>query len=351
MNKYDERYEIRLAVPSEIDSIMYFIGSQWKTKHILSLDRNLFEYEFVDYDTNTVNVMIALDKNMRTIEALAGFLPCSHTQDISKRDIWGSFWKVNTSNKNITFLGVELIKRLTELLHCRSHLGIGINPTTTLPIRKIAFHEKTEKMKHYYLLNAQIKDYKIAVINKLKPQIPTANVLQTNYIKFHNVEEIKKSFDIEKLDAIPYKDFWYINKRFFQHPYYTYLVYGLQDSNQQTQALIIMREVEQFKRKVLRIVDYIGEQCLFAGTNHIWLHLMSKFQYEYIDFYTFGFAEEIILSAGFILKDETDTNIIPNYFEPFLQKNIDIWVRYLIEGTLFCKADGDQDRPNQHRCV
>lgn len=351
MNKYDERYEIRLAFPSEIDAIMHFIGSQWKTEHILSLDRNLFEYEFLDHDTNTVNIMIALDKNTRTIEALAGFLPCSHTQDISKKDIWGSFWKVNASNKNITFLGVELIKRLTELLHCRSHLGIGINPTTTLPIRKIAFHEKTAKMKHYYLLNPQINDYKIAVINRHNSPVSIATVLETNYIQFHNVAEIKKCFDIEELDTIPYKDFWYINKRFFQHPYYTYLVYGLQDSNQQIRALIIMREVEQSGRKALRIVDYIGDQGLFAGTSQMWSHFMSKAYYEYIDFYTLGFDEKNILSAGFVLKGEADTNIIPNYFEPFLQENVDIWVRYSIEGTLFCKADGDQDRPNQVHCI
>ncbi len=351
MNKYDERYEIRLATSAEIDAIMHFIGSQWSAEHILSLDRNLFEYEFLNHDTNTVNVMIALDKNTRTIEALAGFLPCSHTQDISKYDVWGSFWKVNASNNNITFLGVELIKRLTELIHCRSHLGVGINPETTLPIRKIAFHEKTAKMKHYYLLNLQINDYKIAVINNHKPQALIDDTLQTNYIKFYNIEEIKKCFDVEKLDTVPYKDFWYINKRFFQHPYYTYLVYGLQDSNQQIRALIISREVEQFGRKVLRIVDYIGEQCLFACTGQMWSYFMSKKQYEYIDFYTFGFTEKNILSAGFVLKDETDTNIIPNYFEPFLQKNVDIWIRYAIEGTLFCKADGDQDRPNQLHCV
>ncbi|MCM1261976.1 MAG: hypothetical protein NC313_04575 [Butyrivibrio sp.] len=346
MNKYDERYDIRLAKPSEIKAIMQFINQHWKPGHIMATDEELFEYEFVEKDA--VNMIIAWDKNTKTIEALSGFLPCSHTSDSAKLDVWGSFWKVNDSGRNMTFLGVELIRRLTELLHCRTHLGIGINPNTTLPIRKIAFQEKTAKMKHYYFLNPQIKNYRIAVIKRIKNSAMEDIISAgAKYTEFHSVDEIKRHFDIEKLNVIPYKDFWYINKRFFQHPYFSYIVYGLYNANNQVTALLIMREVEQFERKILRIVDYIGDQSLFAETNAMWLKLMQQNQYEYIDFYTFGFSEPSIFRAGFTLKDENDINIIPNYFEPFLQENVDIWVRYSIDGTLFCKADGDQDRPNQ----
>lgn len=349
MNRYDERYDIRLAMASETDAVMEFIGQHWKSGHILSVDKKLFEYEFLENDT--LNVMIAVDKNTQTIEALAGFLRCSHTKDISKMDIWGSFWKVNDARQNMTFLGVELIKRLTEHLSCRSHLGIGINPNTTLPIRKIAFHEKTAKMKHYYRLNPQVSDYRIAVIKNRNRNQSVNHHAQTHYIPFDSVDEIKEHFDIEKLDTIPYKDFWYINKRFFSHPYYNYLVYGLYNADHQVAALLIMRELEQNQRKVLRIVDYIGDQGLFSGMGMALSELMAANEYEYIDFYTFGFDEESILNAGFVLKDDTDVNIIPNYFEPFLQENVDIWVRYSEDGTLFCKADGDQDRPNMVRYI
>ena len=69
-------------------------------------------------------------------------------------------------------------------------------------------------------------------------------------------------------------------------------------------------------------------------------------EYEYVDFYCLGFEESYILKAGFTLREENDTNIIPNFFSPFVQENIDIWVDSSKEGCLFFKADGDQDRPN-----
>ncbi len=345
MNKYDVRYDIRLAKPSEIFDIMEFIGTHWKKEHIMAVDQKLFEYEFLEGET--VNIILAIDKNTKTIEAIAGFLKCSHTSDRKKLDMWGSFWKVNDSKKNMTFLGVELIKRLITMFHCRTHLGIGINSNTTLPIRKIAFKEKTAKMKHYYCLNPQIEEFKIAVIKCRNYRKISDDIKKTKCIEFFSIDEIKKCFNIEALDTIPYKDFWYINKRFFHHPYYSYQVYGLYNDQNNITALLVTRVVEQLQHKVLRIVDYIGEQKLFSGLGILFYDLMIEKHYEYIDFYTFGFEESYILDAGFLLKVEEDMNIIPNYFEPFLQENIDIWVRYTDEDTLFCKADGDQDRPNQ----
>lgn len=347
MNKYDERYQIRLAQPSDIESIMIFLNDHWKANHILSVDRDFFEYEFLEGDT--VNMMLALDKNTGAIEALTGFLPCSHTPDKEKFDVWGSFWKVNDSHPNMTFLGVEIMKRLIQELGCRTHLGIGINPNTTLPIRKVTFHEKTAKMKHYYCLNPQIKDFKIACIKELPSFEQDSDTPATDYQEFHSVDEIKPLFNIEALDGIPYKDFWYLNKRFFNHPYYHYHVYGLKNTENEVRALLVARAVKQFDRQILRIVDYIGDQSLFAGIGPMIKTFFVENGYEYIDFYTLGFHEDYIQRAGFIEKADNSGNIIPNYFEPFLQENIDIWVRYMEDGTLFCKADGDQDRPNFSR--
>lgn len=345
MNKYDERYDIRLAKISEIPDIMQFINNHWKKNHIMSIDQKLFEYEFVENDT--VNVILAIDKDTNTIEAISGFLKCSHTSDSSKQDIWGSIWKVNDSRKNMTFLGVELVKRITDIVQCRMHLGIGINPNTTVPISKKMFHEKTAKMNHYYLLNPEIKEFKIAVINKPIHKQISKSIPETKSTIFSSVDEIKKCFDIEALDSVPYKDFWYINKRFFQHPYRTYQVYGLYNNQNEISALLVTRIVTHEGQKILRIVDYIGDQSLFSGLGTLFHGLMTQNQYEYVDFYTFGFQQQYILDAGFTSKTENDTNIIPNYFEPFLQENTDIWVRYADDRTLFCKADGDQDRPNQ----
>ncbi len=93
-------------------------------------------------------------------------------------------------------------------------------------------------------------------------------------------------------------------------------------------------------------MDYFGDQALFAGLGGQMARLVAENGYEYVDFYEFGFDEEAIAAAGFRRRDEGDANVIPNYFEPFLRENVDIWVHYKAEGTTFFKADGDQDRPN-----
>ena len=47
-----------------------------------------------------------------------------------------------------------------------------------------------------------------------------------------------------------------------------------------------------------------------------------------------------------MLRD-IDVIIIPNYYEPFEQKNIDInFSTNIHEGFRMFKGDGDQDRPN-----
>lgn len=345
MNRYDERYEIRLGKTSDIPNIMQFIHDHWKKNHILATDRKLFEYEFMENDI--VNIVLAIDKYTKTIEAISGFLKCSHIPHKNLQDIWGSIWKVNSDRANMTFLGVEIIKRLHEMQPFRYNLGIGVNPNTAIPVRKTAFREKTAKMDHYYALNPNVTDFKIANIRNPVFQPYSNSIPKTTLTRFTSVAAIKECFDIESLDAVPYKDFWYVNKRFFHHPYYSYQVYGLQNDGQAISALLVTRIVEHKDRKVLRIVDYIGNQELFSGLGPALHSLMVNEQYEYIDFYTFGFQRDYIMNAGFILKAEDDPNIIPNYFEPYLRENVDIWVRYMDDHVLFCKADGDQDRPNQ----
>lgn len=345
MNKYDERYEIRLAKYSDIDNIMSFINDHWREGHIMAKDRTLFEYEYVDGDN--VNFVIAIDKNTQLIEGIFGFLNCSHTTDAAKKDIWGSMWKVVDNHDNIPLLGIELARRVYALTGCRTQIGNGANLNTTVPLRRIFFGDKVVKMQQYYYLNTEIDQYQIALIkekNSVDYLVPKNDITLT---RFKSIDDLKKNFNIDSVESIPYKDYWYINKRFFRHPYYKYDVYGLQDEDRQINALMMTRSIECNGRKILRIVDYIGNQKLFAGLGKEFERLVKKHSYEYVDFYTFGFKEDYILNAGFRLRTDNDTNVIPNYFEPFVRGNADIWAHYKLDGTLFFKADGDQDRPNQ----
>lgn len=342
MNKFDDRYEIRLAKYSDIEMIMAFLNEHWREGHIMATNRKLFEYEYVNRDY--VNFVLAIDKATGLLEGIFGFLNCSQTIDLSKKDIWGSMWKVVDTRENMPFLGIELAKRVVELTKCRTQIGNGANPQTTIPLRKMFFKETVGKMQHFYLLNDNINDFKIAKINKVTHSVNEAKK-QTNLIKLNSIQEVQNKINIDDLNTIPYKDTWYLKKRYFEHPYYKYEVYGVEYENE-IGALIVWREVIQNGAKIIRIMDYLGDESLFEGLHNELKAMLIKRNLEYIDFYVYGFENLYILNAGFTLRDGQDRNVIPNYFEPFLQSNIDIWVHHKLPNTKFFKADGDQDRPN-----
>ena len=337
MNRFDEKYEIRLALYDEITDIMSFIDTYWKKGHILARDRKFFEYEMVV--DGQVNFLIAKSKANGNIEGILGFLPCSKNQE--KLDLWGVVWK--TLPGAMPMLGMELKKRLMIITGARTDLGVGANLGTSIPLLKRIYHYYTAKMKHYYRL-ADCKDYKVALISdKTKMGKKTADGLEVKLL--NNVDELEDFYNFEKEVAIiPYKDSWYYKKRFFEHPIYKYSVWGL--IKQEKKAILITRVQEYNGSSVIRIVDYLGEQYLFSYCGDFLDSLLKE--HEYIDFYFDGFDERYVIDAGMSEVDEHSCNIIPDYFNPYEPVNVDIYVDSSnnIDKCVFFKADGDQDRPN-----
>lgn len=339
MNCYDEQYEFRVANKNDISDIMGFIEKNWKSDHIMAKNRDFFEYEFMEKD-GTVNFILAIDKKKGTIECLNGFLKASH--DVYHLDIWGSIWKVLDGNMGM--LGAELIRRRKELTKCRCDLDVGDNPKTAIPVLKVLLKRYTTKMTHYYILSDK-KEYKIAKISYL----PEKKLGSDNYnvVRFFCIEELMERFDTTKyINYTPYKDYWYINHRFFEHPVYDYEVYGIEKDGR-VGAIFVLRNQSYEDRVAIRFVDYIGDKSLIAGIGlFLENYINQNDKNEYLDFYCAGIDEAYVLSAGFVALKEEDDNIIPNYFGPFLQENIDIWVDSRDKNSLFTKADADQDRPN-----
>lgn len=333
---FDEILDIRLACDDDVPNIMRFINDHWKENHILSRDLSFFNYEHKIEDK--INFLIAINKETKEIEGLLGFLYSSSTT--KRRSLWCTIWKVKDSFKDIPFLGVELKKRVESLAICS--IGVGANPKTAIPLEKLILKYETQKMKHFYLLSKK-KNYQVAEVNEYKCGLASKQN-QKKIIFFDNIGDVNESFCFENIINTPYKDAWYINHRYFEHPIYNYKVCGILDEDNACEALIVFREQEYLDTTILRVIDYIGNHSWFVGLGDFFKSQLNK--YEYIDFYCAGFNEYYILNAGFVEKDETDVNIIPDYFSPFTLKNIDIWVSSSEKNCTFFKGDGDQDRPN-----
>ncbi|MEH7504134.1 hypothetical protein V7152_19330, partial [Neobacillus drentensis] len=144
-----------------------------------------------------------------------------------------------------------------------------------------------------------------------------------------------------------YKDQNYIKKRYFEHPFYQYQVFGI-GKEDATTSLLITREISINHSKVLRIIDFIGAEEDIAGIGLELQKILKANDYEYIDFYQYGISEDVLNTAGFVKREKKDENIIPNYFEPFEKKNVDIHFSTNVNENKYYifKGDGDQDRPN-----
>ncbi len=333
---------ISLASLNDITDIMSFINSEWKEGHILARDQDFFRYEHQSKDQ--INFVISKDENME-INGVLGFIPSALEED---SDVCTVIWKVSKNSQN-PILGIELLQFLQKEKRVRTVLSVGINKKTIGIYKYLGMY--TDSLNQFVMINKNIQEFKIAKVNELKVFDSISVSFDENYV----IKLVKKEFDLSDFNFekhqnnIPFKNKKYFAKRYFRHPIYKYDVYGAYFMDKLV-SLIVTRVQSYNESKVLRIVDFIGEEkCLLSFGKFI-SELIIKEGYEYADFYCFGLDKEVLNNAGFQLIDPfNDELIIPNYFAPYLQKNIPIYFfvdTNKIESLKLFKAEGDQDRPN-----
>lgn len=334
---------ISVASPKDIDEIMIFIHNNWKNNHILSKNKSFFKYEH-QYK-NKLNFILA--KNEDKIEGVLGFISTS-TKDIT--NVFTVIWKVEENNGN-PVLGIQLFNYLENLKGVENVLSVGINKKT-LPIFKY-LNIYTNKLHQYVLINKEIKKFKVATISKTKTK---TKILKSNkYLDHFNVKKINYVSDLDKFDFlkykcnIPYKSKDYFIKRYFKHPIYNYDIYAI-FHNKNIASLYVTRIQSHNNSYVIRIVDFIGDQNTMYSFSKYISKLIVIEAFEYADFYCFGLDNKIMIESGFeIVNTQNNELIIPNYFQPFVKKNIPIYFfanTKEIEKIKIFKGDGDQDRPS-----
>ena len=331
----EEGYTIRFATVDDIDKIMIFIKAHWKSTHILANDRSFFEYEFLH--GQEVTFVLLVDEKTNKIEGTLGYIPYSKND---LRDMFTVVWKV--LNSTDVFRGVALMNYLVDHGKCRNIYSSGINPNTRSIYKYMGY--KVTYLQHYYRLTER-SNYKIAKIKHIN--ILPVETTEYNLQEVYDFIEMEQKIELWKSEAYPYKDAVYIEKRYFRHPIYQYRIFSIQRGKNTVGTYLIMREIEINGTKIIRVVDVLGEKAYIQYIGASINALLEKEQFEYIDFYQYGIEEENMNKAGFVLREKHDVNIIPNYFEPFLQENVEIGIFFEKELCPYIfKADGDQDRPS-----
>ena len=332
---------IRFARIEDVDEIMAFINKHWKAGHILATNKDFFLYELQNVDDpNQINMAIARDDKTNELVGIDGIY--YYGKRLEGRDTSGCMWKVIKSDNPV--LGIDLFQFVMDNTRTRCIVGVGLG-RMAIPIHKYLKFE-VDVMTHWYRLNPNIKDFKIALVTN--PKIPQSSLLsQAKFVRFPHFENLNKVFDFEayyESKSRPTKEDWYIKRRYFDHPIYTYEVFGI-ELNGAIKTICVFRIESKNNAKALRFVDLIGEfEHIYYATQAI-DELLLEYNAEYVDFYEHGLDISKMENAGWLLTKPSG-NIIPNYFYPFVQENIDIYYGIQDENYKVFKADGDQDRPN-----
>lgn len=308
-------------------NLFEFLENNWNINHIYIKDQKYFDYEFSD------NSNFILAKNNEKIVAILGYFDYDN-----KGDIWTVIWK-NSGKMD------DGLKCLQFLLNAgyKSVSSCGIN-RKTIPIYEF-LGINTGKLKHFYILNQEIEEYKIAKISK-------KNIKKVEYEKVKDVVEVNNIGELLKLINYQeklkkynfYKSPEYFNKRYFKHPYYKYHILV---KSKNANSILVYRIVKANGGSCIRIMDFLGDEKEFNELTNYLIDKMLKEKHEYVDIYEVGIEDEILENSGFIERKEEDSNIIPNYFEPFIQKNVEIYYMSTCKDKFrIFKGDGDQDRPS-----
>lgn len=326
---------IRFAQEKDIDRIRLFIQCYWKKKnHIFSRDRAFFEYEH--RNEKEITYVISEDEE-GNINGILGYLPYGRTN----RDVMTVMWKVNHSADPI--LGIKILQYLLDNGDVRIAASPGIGKNTIGIYRFLDYY--VGKMTQWYRLARQ-SEYKIAHIEN--DEIPKVTGKQFSFVEFRTFAELEKKFDFQEYkerNPKPYKEKWYFEKRYFQHPVYQYRIFGIADDEEAVRAVFVVRVVEYDKAKIIRWIDCIGDFGQIKYIAKALDNLMEEENAEYIDCYEAGLPDELFTEAGF-MKVENSGNIIPNYFQPYVCENVDIYYFSTDEKIVLFKGDGDQDRPS-----
>lgn len=326
---------IRQANLEDSDILMNFINNYWKKGHILAKDKDFFLYEF--QNENKLNIIIALEEG-----EVVGFFGFFFYNYSLTPDLSGSIWKIHPEIKD-QLLGIKIRNYLSEIVDYNFFATPGPGPHMK-PVYKILRMDWHE-MKQFYIINNKIQQLYLTIN-------PTINEFKKKYTKGIEIFKAKSILDLDTFifieNVVPLKDLKYLEKRYFKHPIYKYDVYYLK-FKENILNIIICRTCKTQNAKAYRIVDYLGTLEYIKEISTYFYDYIESNDYEYLDFISYGYNDDELFDAGFNLLNISDKNtIIPNYFEPFVQDNIQIYCVNEKTNKQFIqhKADGDMDRPN-----
>ena len=334
----DPRLILRFGDNADVSIVAKFIEEHWKQGHILSRDRELFEYMYLEND-GRLNFVIAFDPQSSEVIAILGYIP----SDALHSRISLSMWKSRSDAHLRKYkAGLAVLRFLIDELKPKSIFSTGISADTRDVYEFLGY--SCDVMNHYVIVNNQIDEFKI-VKNPPVASFYLSESADSSLAVINSDEELCNA--VSKLEFTQtLKDSDYLCHRYLYHPRFKYEVREVL-LNDKTVGVLFFRRLFANDRSCIRIIDVVGaEICLKSAIGPLAQEMLSNGD-EYVDLLSWGLDGDQLKEAGFAdCRDFADC-VVPEYFSPFSQTIVDRWLFTNLPDTeIIYKGDGDQDRPN-----
>ena len=333
-------YTIRLCKKDEYDQLVDFFRNYWSPNHVFCRNKRIFEFQHGNAENGYYNFVIAIHNKTQEIHAVLGFISSSTydaTDALKPKSVYGALWKVRNDvhNQEIGKLGLGVLYHVIKSFPEADYITLGLSGFSQQIYNSL--HFDFGKLEHYYLASKYCNDFKICE----KPEVNNKFTYSEKFL-IKNVFSVPSDWGTQ---YHPEKNAEYFTNRYINHPFYKYELIGIFKENQMI-TIWIVRKISINGHNCLRIVDMVGDMSVnLDGIEGNIQDLLKEYSAEYIDCYNHGISEEYFTGMG--LKKVAGDTIIPNYFEPFEKRNIDIhYASYSKYPTVIFKGDCDQDRPN-----
>jgi len=341
---------IRLANNDDRPAIIGFLREHWSHDHILVQSSALFDWQHLSSThPGQLNFVLALHTTSQAVLAILGFIPISQFSLCTEwSETFLAIWKARDDVRCVG-LGAQLHKYLILRTQPAMIGAVGLSRMVVPIYRALGY--QTGLLDHHVVFNPHRRTFSIA--SGVERQHIPAVVRPDPATRCIPLIDAPGSPILEALctGAVPRKTWHYVRRRYFQHPFYRYHVFGL-FLDGTPRAILIARKVQENDSAVLRVSDYLGDATVLPRFQGALQEILATENAEYLDIYQHGIDDNILTAAGFLNRRQQPSLIVPNYFEPFVAANIELDFAYKqcdpsLDGIRIFRGDADQDRPNQ----
>ncbi len=338
-------YELKICKEEDKPLLIDFIKKFWQEDHAFVKSDELFRFQHYNSIKKEYSFILGVNTQTNEIDGIIGLIPLSQYDPALEiyNETWGGIWKVRSdvNNNEIGILGLLLFDAFKKF---NSHGSLGMSKIA-IKLHAIMKY-KICTLNQYYILNSNCQNFEIAIIPDIAKKDSSA-LADSDYTlkKIDSIEDVHEG----AIEAVyfPKKSLTYLLNRFQHHPFYKYKFWGVYNKNTMLKTILVTRTIEINNSRIIRIVDVFGSLEGIGSLKTEFEKLLKAESSEYIDLMNFGISPEVFKELGFDQLDVQGDIIIPNYFEPFVQKNIVINCGFKAPGNyVMFKADSDQDRPN-----